>query len=186
MLQDKHLEKIHQDLCLVRDKVKTQFGGLSETQFNWKPEAKKWSIAECMDHLLIVFSRYEPNVEKKMQEAKKDNAFLPYKSTFTGRLFMRFVNPDKIRKTSAPGFLKPTPGSTYPLSRMEDYLAYLEKVDQYIDQADGMALNKIRIASSIGPILKFSLGDYFLIESMHNRRHLKQMLALMENPQFPK
>lgn len=185
MLQDSHLAQVRKDLRGVKAAVQEHFQGLREDQFNWKPEPKKWSIAECMDHLLIVYSRYKPNVEKKMQGAPQTDAFPAYKSTWAGRLFMRFVHPEKIRKTSAPGFLKPVPGSNYPLSRMQDYLAYLDEVDAFLDQADGMAINKIRIASSLGPILKFSLGDYFLIESMHNRRHLKQMMGVKEQPAFP-
>ena len=72
-----------------------------------EPHPKKWSIAACMQHLLIVNSYYHPQLQKKIidTQALTSQFTIPLiNPSWMGRFFMRFVNPDKFRKTSAPGF----------------------------------------------------------------------------------
>lgn len=185
--QNPHLQRIHGELRALIADVRGSFAGLSPEQFNWKPEPKKWSIAECMQHLLMAYSRYRPQLAKKIKDIPLPAQTFPaYRSTYMGRIFMGFVNPDKFRKTPAPPMFKPTKGSSYPLSFQKEYLNYLEELCAYIQKADHYNLNQVKINSSLGWIIRFNLGDYFEIESMHNRRHVGQMKRVMQKEHFPK
>ena len=185
-MEQSHLQRVNQELQEIITEVKHTFLDLDYKQFNWKPHPKKWSIAEYMQHLLIVNSKYRPQMLKKITNTSpKANLDKPYQSTFMGRLFMGFVNPDKFRKTPAPGFLKPEKGSEYPLYLRKKYLDYLEETCGFIQKSDQLNLNRIMINSSIGPIIRFNLGDLFEIESMHNRRHVAQMKGMIKMEKFP-
>ncbi|HSW54918.1 MAG TPA: DinB family protein, partial [Ignavibacteriaceae bacterium] len=39
------------------------FSYLSETQFNWKPQADKWSVGECISHLVKTNNLYLTKIE---------------------------------------------------------------------------------------------------------------------------
>jgi hypothetical protein len=36
----------------VRREAQETFGGLDVRQLNWRPDAVRWSVAQCFDHLL--------------------------------------------------------------------------------------------------------------------------------------
>jgi uncharacterized damage-inducible protein DinB len=45
-----------------------RFQTLSEEQFNWKPNTKSWSIAQCLDHLIVSNEKYFPVFEAVFAE----------------------------------------------------------------------------------------------------------------------
>ena len=47
-----------EELGKVTTEAKSLFGNLSSTQLNWKPASEKWSIAQCLDHLIVSNSTY--------------------------------------------------------------------------------------------------------------------------------
>src|SRR4029077_10637205 len=46
------------------EKVKTNINGLSPEQLNWKPAPESWSVAQCLDHLIVADCLYFPAFEK--------------------------------------------------------------------------------------------------------------------------
>jgi hypothetical protein len=182
-----HLEECLKSLSGLEEEASSIFKKLSEKQINWKPSPKSWSVAECMHHLLIVFSKYEASVEKGIAQASKANTNQAYKPTFLGRIFMSFVKPTYTIKTSAPSGLHPTQ-NTYSKDIIFEYFTYLERVRYFIQQAQQLTIdiNAVKIPSSVSKLIKFSLGDYFRIEVWHNLRHFNQMLRVCNDPDFPK
>ncbi len=49
----KLLQKFLSEALILIDNATEQFSGLSENQINWKPSEEKWSIGECIDHLVV-------------------------------------------------------------------------------------------------------------------------------------
>jgi uncharacterized damage-inducible protein DinB len=45
-----------------------KFKSLSEDQINWKLSAESWSIAECVDHLIVTNKLYFNEFEKQFAE----------------------------------------------------------------------------------------------------------------------
>lgn len=44
--------------------AQARFGGLSEGQLNWKPDSERWSIAQCLHHLITTNAAYFPVFEQ--------------------------------------------------------------------------------------------------------------------------
>ncbi len=172
------------ELVALQEAIDTNFAHISLNKFNFKVNSKSWSIAECMRHLLLVHTKYQPVLYKIL--AKTDlpttQTEVQYAPTWVGKQFMRFVNPDKIRKFPAPPVFQPTKGSRYELSLIQDLKAYLSEVQSFIIWVDTKKIDfqRVKVRSSISSLLRFNLGDYFHVETMHSRRHFEQMLRTMQ------
>ncbi len=44
----------------VTVQVRTEYGHLSAEQLNWTPAEGRWSIAQCLDHLITINRLYFP------------------------------------------------------------------------------------------------------------------------------
>ncbi len=97
---------------------------------------------------------------------------------------MGFVNPQKKRKIPTLKSFTPSE-SAYDMRLQTEYWAYLQELQNYIAQADGLDLNKIKLGTSLSDWLPMNLGDYFQVEAYHHRLHLEQAKRVMQNPQFP-
>ena len=52
---------ISKQLDEITAAVQAEFSGLDNTQLNRKPVADKWSIAQCLDHLVVSNDSYFRN-----------------------------------------------------------------------------------------------------------------------------
>jgi uncharacterized damage-inducible protein DinB len=181
----RHLSECIASIEELEKEAQVLLGKLSLEQFNWKPSPKAWSVAECLAHLLIVFSKYEPAVNQALQKATHQEESKIYKPTLLGKIFLQFVKPNYKLKIPAPKALQPSK-SHYGLEVIAMYFGYLEKVKKFMQASEGKNLNKIKIPSSVSKLIRFNLGDYFKIEVWHNLRHFQQMLRVCNEPDFPK
>ena len=46
--------------------INNDFGELNEEQLNQKPSPDKWSIGECIDHLIVSHNQYRNNIRTVM------------------------------------------------------------------------------------------------------------------------
>jgi len=182
-----HLSECLTSLSNLKEEASILLNKLSEKQLNWKPSPKAWSVAECIHHLLIVFSKYEHSVEKGLANAEKVSSPKTYKSSFLGRIFLSFVKPKYKLKIPTPAALHPTK-SNYTKDIIYEYFTYLEHVKYFIQKAQDLSvdINAVKIPSSVSKLIKFNLGDYFKVEVWHNLRHFSQMLRVCNEPDFPK
>lgn len=172
------------ELVNLQNAIDQHLGNISLQKFNFKPNPKSWSVAECMQHLLLVYAKYRPTLVSAFAKADipKSEREVDYRPSWVGKQFMKFVNPDKIRKFPAPPILQPTKGTSYELSLIQDFKAYLAEVQSFImrTDAENIDFQKIKIRTSISSWLRFNLGDYFHVETMHSRRHFAQMLRTIK------
>ena len=181
----KHLSECLASLEELEKEAQVLLQKISLEQFNWKPSPKAWSVAECIAHLLIVFSKYEPAVNQALSKEIQQEESIAYKPTLLGKIFFNFVKPNYKIKIPAPSALKPLK-SNYDLEIIDLYFEYLGKVKKFIQASESKNLNKIKIPSSVSKLIRFNLGDYFKIEVWHNLRHFQQMLRICNEPDFPK
>jgi len=182
VLKNAFLQARVNELVDLQNAIDERFMGLPLQRFNYKPNPKSWSIAECMQHLLLVYSKYQPVLKSTFSKTNlpTTNSEVAYAPSWVGKQFMKFVNPDKIRKFPAPPAFQPTRGSSHPLSLIQDFKGYLAEVQSFIVRTDieKIDFQKVKIRTSITAWLRFNLGDYFHVETMHSRRHFGQMLRI--------
>ncbi|HAI77092.1 MAG TPA: hypothetical protein DCM08_12680 [Microscillaceae bacterium] len=178
------------DLKKLQDEVKQQYGALSLAQLNWKPNAKSWSIAEILQHLLLLYKDYQVQITQILQNDRppQTEGHTPHKRTFFGKLMYWLVSPKATNKIPAPKLVQPTPNSHFDL---QIYHQYLTVLDQVIAAGEQIAkrhidLNKTKVSSPVSGVIRFNLGEYFRIEAYHHRRHFQQGQRVMKQPEFPK
>jgi hypothetical protein len=167
--------------------VRESFSGLNEAQLNWKPEAKKWSIGECIDHLVTTNQKYFPALEKITSGAYM-NSFWQRVSPFSGffgNVLKKGVSPDTVKKMKTAKVFEPT-NSSEPLSIISEFVKNNEELSAFIRKLEDVDLRKIKICSPVSSFITYSLDDMLTIITIHEQRHINQAKRVMAMEGFPK
>jgi len=160
------------------DWVQHELMNADEEQLQRKPSAKKWNALECVEHLNLSNSLYLGNLEKGMQRPvqKRKDAYSP---GFFGAMMRRNMLPKQDGTMPSPmktfRNLEPrNQPSDASLASLQAFVDQQQALIVWMEQAKNYDLDKNRVVSAIGPILKFKLGDCFQFLVAHNVRHLVQ------------
>ena len=160
--------------------------GLKESQFNWRPDAHSWSMAECLLHLNMVGDRYVHVLEKTLAEAR-DRGVLGQGPFRHGRLAKRILantEPPPKRKSKAGRSFTPAYGQ--PLTAVMPTFLHLQgQLALQLEQANGLDLARVKApAPGLGPV-RFNLYLTFAWIAAHERRHLWQARQVRNHAAFP-
>jgi hypothetical protein len=149
--------------------------GIDEGQFNKRPEAGAWSMAECADHLIVTGKDYTKQIENGLKKAehKKFKLKGPYKISWIGRSFIKNIEPPVKRKFKNP--VRWMPDSKLTFQKVYD--EYLALQDRYVDllkRSIGLDIMKVKLPSPATSLLRFSIYEMFHVNAAHQRRHLWQ------------
>jgi DinB superfamily len=78
--------------------------GLSEEQFNFKPDPKKWSVAEVAEHIIVVETRLLPTITEKILKNPAPEGKDFYR-VVDGGIIMAITN--RTTKLQAPEAIQP-------------------------------------------------------------------------------
>ena len=171
----------------ANEKVQQEFPALSFDQLNWKPSAESWSIAQCLDHLIVSHNAYFPELEKITTGNYKMN-FWQKHSPFTSvwRKIMKDQLREKVkRKMKAPRKIQPSASQTGD-DIVERYFNNLDIFLKYISACQSLDIDKIIITSPLLRIVTYNLRDAFQFLIQHEHRHINQAIRVKMNHNFPK
>ena len=166
----KHTQK------LFLDSVK----GLSDAQLKWKPAPDKWSVFEVSEHITLAESFIFDMITGQIMKSPADETKT---SAATAEQIMQMV-PDRTQKFQAPEPIRPDKATWRSMS--ETLAAFKQKRGTTIDF---VAKGNDDMRSHFGPNPVFKDLDAYLwlfFLSAHNERHVKQILEVKANPDFPK
>ena len=105
----KLLQKFLGEAPFLIDTANKQFSGLSETQINWKPSEEKWSIGECIEHLVVTHKLYNSKIKEPQPifENSGEGSF-NYKHTLSGMIILKYVDPNTTTRTKTFKIFKPS------------------------------------------------------------------------------
>lgn len=97
---DEAINKWHGRLDAVTAQVKSEFGELPKEQLNWKPSAEKWSIAEVLEHLVLVNQSYEVVLADAANGTSNPGftAKIPFIVNMLGNAIYKSVEPTRAKK----------------------------------------------------------------------------------------
>lgn len=158
--------------------------GLSEAQWKFKPAADRWSIAEILDHVLIIQERVLGPVLEQVAAAPPPPAGVE-RAMIDALVINHF--PNRLMKFSAPQFLHPA-DQIAPAELLDRLARNCAQLSERLD-ASGLRQHAIE-----GAPLKavtngaFTLMDgyqWILAAASHTERHTKQMLEVKAHPGYP-
>lgn len=168
---DNYIETLHANSVFARN----EFSELTPEQFNFKPSPDKWSIAQCLLHLVKTNKGYFPVYEKLLSGNYTPNFFerMGLGKGLFEKLFIEGVDPKNIKKMKAPASIQPGQ-SHIDKSIIEKLVEQNKKVAEYYLQLQDKDLKSITISSPFANIIVYSADCAFNIVNLHEQRHLQQ------------
>ena len=168
------------------ERAKKSFSHLSDIQLNWKPQADKWSIGECISHLVKTNNLYLTKIESIFTlaafGAEKD---FPYKQSFMGKLIAKGVDPANVRRTKTFKVFFPA-SSNIQKNIIDEYINSSKKFIELARKMLTLDLRKYKLSSPVNNLIRLNLGDPLIIIPKHDERHLNQAERVMSKKGFLK
>ena len=149
---------------------------VTDEEFQWKPdEGRRWSIAECLDHMATINSIYSAAVRSGVEQARKNGwtRKRPVEPGFFGRKFVASQEPPVKMKLRAPQRVQPK-----PMRRREEIMrAYHDahsEVRHLLEECATIDANRATFSNPFVPILKVKVSTGLHVMPAHDRRHLWQ------------
>ncbi len=172
----------------ARAQVRRVAGGLSKAQLDWQPRPGRWSVGQCLEHLLLSSERLGPAVRAQLAALKARGGpptYEGWKPGLRGGFLIRSVDPATGKRKVKTGRVF-EPG---PTTRPEILAAFerdLDGLQQMLRDADGLDVTKARVTSPMTRLITYHLGDALTITVVHLPRHLDQAERVKAEPGFPK
>ncbi len=174
MLQKEFNRELRNEMRTNHDRIAALVRPLDPEQLVRKPAPDKWSVAETLEHLVLMDGLYLSAIEPLIKAARPDAGAPARKfvATFIGRQIAASLEkpkPGKSPKAGRPG----TPRGGVA----EAFLAGDTKFMALMERASSLDWNAIRLRTPVMPWLplKMNLGDAFQLHRVHVRRHMGQI-----------
>jgi len=162
---------------------------MRDEQLRWKPNPKKWSVAECAGHLVQAHHPYLERMEKRKSSLKPKKA--EFRPGPLGKFFFKLIRVKEDgmpgRTMGAPGFMQPLEDQIKnPHLTLKTLVGQLKQFNNYIDQSIDKNWNGTPVSTSLNPLIKIRWGDAIRFLAAHNERHLLQAQRVTKEAGFPK
>lgn len=169
----------------IKNDFRKTFGSLTDEQMNWKPGQQTWSIAQNIDHLIIINESYYP----VMNAAQNGNYKAPFMGkfgfivNFLGKTLLNSVQPHRRKKTKTFPIWEPSQNSVHTgiLNRFEQHQ---EELKLQIERSDDLLKRDTVISSPANKNIVYKLATAFDIIVAHEQRHFeqaKEVLSMLNN-----
>lgn len=162
-------------LDIITEQSIAQFGTLTNEQLNWKPNANTWSIAQNLDHLIVVNETYYPVLASLKERTYKTPfiAKIGFIVSFLGKTVLKAVQPDRQKKMKTFPIWEPSMSQIEGdvLKRFENHQKELK---QKIENAKELLEIQAIISSPANRNIVYKLETAFDIIVSHERRHFEQ------------
>jgi len=180
------LDRVIGELNSAAHFAKLEFEALTLEQLNWKPSEKGWSVAQCLDHVIVTHSLYFPLFEKLAGGPVRLSFWENYSplSGFFGRYLIKSLDPANLKPMK-------TTSKAYPSSSHIDgaiIWRFVEHQQQMVTALEHLPEEldlRTIITSPLLGFVTYSLDDALTFVPMHCRRHFDQAKRVTEAAGFP-
>jgi hypothetical protein len=174
-------------LDAVDQDASTLVATLDDAQFNWQPDKRQWSIAQCLDHLTRANSIYLDAMRAAAARARSADLVRqgPIQPGLLSRFFIKSMGPQGTMKLSAPSSAVPATSDLRKEEVLPAFLRIQEDVRAFAQACADLDLNRARFVNPFARVVRFSVGTGLLVIEAHDRRHLSQAHRIREASAFP-
>ena len=180
-----HLAQARQYFAVTKERIGESVSGLSDSQIRFKPATDCWSIAQILEHMAMVHDRILARLEKDFPQAPAPAA--DRDSGFIDSLVVEKI-PDRSRKFKAPEFIQPA--GLIPVAESLDRIASTYRaLEEYLESTPDLRAHVMESA----PLKAVTDGAYNTMDgyqwalaiAAHDERHVRQILEVKADPNFP-
>ena len=158
----------------IKETTVRLFKDASVEELNKKPSEKRWSAAECIEHLNLAGQSYLSNIPKiPKRSAVLIDDDVKIGSSLFAKSFIHFFGPKVRIKVKTPKNML-TDNSKYDKDVIDDFLFLQDEFLTALSSVDYNELKSIKVAWPTFELIKLSLGDVMMITIAHELRHINQ------------
>jgi DinB superfamily len=162
------------------------FGGLTARQLNWRPDATRWSVGQCFEHLLLANRLMFQAADGALNGTAPRTIWqrLPGLPGMFGRMLVRSQAPGNSRRFTASPRAQPATSAVAAdiirrfVEQDRDAVARVQALDQRIAARTIMTSPFIKV-------ITYSVLDGWRLVFAHDRRHVEQARRVTLSPGFP-
>jgi len=178
------LAQLQAGLEAVATDVQATFGKLDARQLNWRPDAARWSVAQCLDHLLTA-NRLMVEAAQDALDAKSRTIWqrLPVVPGVFGRMLIHSQAPQSTRKFTASPLA--TPGSSdLAADIVERFVAQDHQLVRWLRALDEQRASRVIMTSPFVTFITYSVLDGARLILAHDHRHIEQARRVTQSSGF--
>jgi hypothetical protein len=143
-------------------------------EWGMRPAPGKWSVSECVAHLNLSAEAFVPRLREAMQGLPKDVGTRRMRRSPFGWMLWRIM-PPPVRFSRAPTISAMVPGGELDRETLTaDFLRWQEEQLRLVHEADGSAIDRVRIRSPFSARVTYDVFSALSILPLHEHRHLWQ------------
>lgn len=165
----------------TRADLQNTVAGLSEDQFNFKPAEDRWSIKECIQHIVLTETALWGMTDASLKAAANPDKRSEIKATDEDLVKRMTDRSNKVKTVEA---LYPEKATTIPtaLSALSAFNEQRGKLIKYMKKTDDDMRNHV-VQTPLGWLDTYQM---VLFISAHSNRHTQQIAEVKADPKFPK
>ena len=165
----------------ISGEVKKSFGDLNADQLNLKPAPDRWSIAQCLDHLIISNRLYFPVIQEVRDGTyrKPITARFPFMVNLFGNMILKSLLPESRRKVKTFQVFEPSE-SDLPEDIVKQFIEHQEELKKVINESGDLIEKNAVISSPVYRWIVYRLSTAYDILVVHEKRHLMQAREVMK------
>jgi hypothetical protein len=170
-----------QDLNSINQQYVNSFQHLNAEELNWKPTPEKWSVGQCVDHIITTNSTYFAIFEGILNNTHTPTFFerLPFWPSLVGKMLLNSIKPASTRAVRTFPVFEPAT-SDIPSDILARLAANNTTLGEYISRLKDYDHEKIIITSPVNKYLTYSLSTAINIVIAHEERHFNQAKRVLD------
>ena len=156
------------------------FANLSKEELNWKPNPKAWSIAQNIDHLIVINQTYFP-VLAALKAGTYQTPFtakIGFLVSYFGKMILNSVKPEYKKKIKTFPIWQPAQ-SEISEDILDRFTQHQSELKEMITEAKPFLDQGTIISSPANKSIVYKLETAFDIITTHEQRHLAQAKVVL-------
>jgi hypothetical protein len=158
---------------------------LPEATLHERPAPERWSVMEVLQHMDLSSGHYLGILQRLYAD---ENNALRFRTTFTpgrwGDFSTKAMDPKADGSISwrmkTMAMFEPRNVSTTGMKALNEFEAMCHSFIGLLERARTRGLEGEKVTSTLGPILRFKVGDAFRFPIAHQQRHMLQIERVLE------
>jgi hypothetical protein len=186
-LGDPSVRRFLDQVEAIRLDARSLTESLTPEQFNWRADPKRWSVGQCLLHIVLTAQQYLPAIERMIGEARTRQASGAgaYRDGVLAGWLVRSMEPPPGMRIRTPSRAIEPPSAVHRDAVLAGFAAVHDDLECFIAACAGVSLVHARMSSPFTRLVRMTLRQALALNLAHSRRHLWQAWQVRKHPLFP-
>lgn len=165
----------------IIDFTLANFKTLSKEELLNKPAPDKWSVGECLQHLVKYGEFYLTAMETSLSKAKSSTPKDTFKPGYFGNKFAEMLRyKEQGMKTMKSPNIESLNFVEVQENIVDVFLTQQKKHLEILEVTKSLNLEKVKVPIALTKLIKTKIGDTLRFTIYHNQRHFIQAKKVLE------